>query len=44
MIPASAVQLHPHTTVIVDEPAATNLALAGYYRHTYQSKPEWQAP
>jgi glucosamine-6-phosphate deaminase len=44
MIPASAIQLHPHTTVIVDEPAAANLTLADYYRRTYESKPEWQAP
>jgi glucosamine-6-phosphate deaminase len=44
MIPASAIQLHPHTTVIVDEPAATDFTLADYYRHTYLSKPKWQAP
>jgi glucosamine-6-phosphate deaminase len=40
--PASVVQLHPHATVIVDEAAAAQLALADYYRHTYANKPDWQ--
>lgn len=42
MMPASALQLHPHATVVVDEPAAAQLRLAGYYRETYAAKPEWQ--
>jgi glucosamine-6-phosphate deaminase len=42
MVPASAIQLHPHATVIVDEPAAAELKLAEYYRQTYHSKPAWQ--
>jgi len=42
MCPASALQLHPHATVVVDETAATRLRLAPYYRETYASKPEWQ--
>jgi glucosamine-6-phosphate deaminase len=40
--PASALQLHPHATVLVDEPAAAELQLAGYYRDTYDQKPDWQ--
>jgi glucosamine-6-phosphate deaminase len=40
--PASAIQLHRHTTVIVDEAAAGELALVDYYRNTYANKPGWQ--
>ncbi|MFE0522848.1 MULTISPECIES: glucosamine-6-phosphate deaminase [unclassified Streptomyces] len=40
--PASALQLHPHATVVVDEDAASKLKLAHYFRHTYVNKPEWQ--
>ena len=42
MCPASALQLHPHATVVVDEAAASRLTLAGYYRETYAAKPPWQ--
>lgn len=42
MLPGSAVQLHPHATVIVDEAAAGRLRLADYYRETWQHKPDWQ--
>lgn len=42
MVPASALQLHPHATVIVDEEAAGRLRLADYYRETYAAKPDWQ--
>ena len=42
MVPGSALQLHPHATVVVDEPAAGDLALAGYYRETWRHKPAWQ--
>jgi glucosamine-6-phosphate deaminase len=42
MVPASALQLHPHATVVVDEAAATSLRLAGYYRETFAGKPSWQ--
>ena len=42
MTPASALQLHPHATVVVDEPAAAALKLADYYRETWAAKPEWQ--
>jgi glucosamine-6-phosphate deaminase len=42
MVPGSALQLHPHVTVVVDEPAAAGLSLAGYYRETWVHKPPWQ--
>jgi glucosamine-6-phosphate deaminase len=42
MVPASALQLHPHATVVIDETAAAGLALADYYRETWAHKPEWQ--
>ena len=42
MVPASALQLHPHATVIVDEPAAERLTHATYYREAYDNKPDWQ--
>jgi glucosamine-6-phosphate deaminase len=42
MVPASALQLHPHVSVVVDEPAAACLALADYYRETWAHKPAWQ--
>lgn len=40
--PASALQLHPHASILVDEAAASSLKLADYYRHTYDHKPAWQ--
>jgi glucosamine-6-phosphate deaminase len=42
LVPASALQLHPHATVILDDPAASKLKLAEYFRTTYASKPPWQ--
>ncbi len=42
LVPASALQLHPHATVVVDEAAASKLKLADYFRATYAAKPEWQ--
>jgi glucosamine-6-phosphate deaminase len=42
MVPASALQLHPHTTIIVDEPAARGLSLGAYYREAFAHKPAWQ--
>ena len=41
-LPGSAIQLHPHVTVVVDEAAASKLKLADYYRYTYENKPAWQ--
>jgi glucosamine-6-phosphate deaminase len=40
--PGSALQLHPHVSVLVDEQAAAGLAFAAYYRETYAGKPDWQ--
>jgi glucosamine-6-phosphate deaminase len=42
LVPASALQLHPHATVVVDEAAASGLKLADYFRATYAAKPAWQ--
>ncbi len=42
MVPASALQLHPHVSVVLDEPAASSLRLGDYYRETYANKPAWQ--
>jgi glucosamine-6-phosphate deaminase len=42
MIPASAMQLHPHATVVIDEAAASRLRLYDYYRSTWAAKPAWQ--
>ncbi|MFD9690269.1 glucosamine-6-phosphate deaminase [Kitasatospora sp. NPDC059146] len=42
VVPASALQLHPHATVVVDEAAASRLKLADYFRDTYAAKPAWQ--
>ncbi|GGK77674.1 glucosamine-6-phosphate deaminase [Ornithinimicrobium pekingense] len=40
--PASALQLHPHVTVLLDDAAASRLQLADYYRETWSAKPDWQ--
>jgi glucosamine-6-phosphate deaminase len=40
--PASALQLHAHATVVVDEGAASKLKLADYFRHAFTNKPAWQ--
>ena len=42
MWPASVLQHHPHTTVLIDDAAARRLQLADYYRETFRSKPDWQ--
>jgi glucosamine-6-phosphate deaminase len=42
MVPASALQMHPHATVIVDEAAAAGLSLRDYYREIQRNKPQWQ--
>jgi glucosamine-6-phosphate deaminase len=41
-LPGSAVQLHPHATVVVDEAAASALRFAEYYRYAFANKPAWQ--
>lgn len=42
MISASALQLHPRCTVIVDEAAATKLSQTEYYRWIFANEPEWE--
>jgi glucosamine-6-phosphate deaminase len=42
MWPATVLQHHPHVTALLDDAAAQRLQLAGYYRETYRSKPDWQ--
>jgi glucosamine-6-phosphate deaminase len=40
--PASALQLHPHVTVLLDQAAASGLDRLAYYREVYAAKPDWQ--
>jgi glucosamine-6-phosphate deaminase len=40
--PATALQFHPHVTVLVDSAAAARLQLGSYYTETYAAKPAWQ--
>lgn len=40
-VPASAIQLHPRATVVVDEEAASLLAEREYYRDAFANKPVW---
>ena len=40
--PASVLQMHPVTTVVLDEAAAAQLARADYYRWVNNNKPDWQ--
>jgi len=42
MISASALQLHPHCTIIIDEAAALKLERIDYYRWIFANEPEWQ--
>jgi glucosamine-6-phosphate deaminase len=42
MCPASALQFHPRTTVIADEPAAARLDNRGHYIWIEQHKLDWQ--
>lgn len=42
MISASALQLHPRCTVIVDEAAAANLTQTEYYHWIFDNEPEWE--
>ena len=41
MITATALQLHPRCTVVVDEPAAAKLSGTEYYRWIFANEPEW---
>ena len=42
LCPASALQMHPHATIIVDEAAASRLSHKDYYEYAYAHKPAWQ--
>ena len=42
MNPASILQMHPVAKALLDEPAASHLALGEYYRWVYAHKPDWQ--
>jgi glucosamine-6-phosphate deaminase len=42
MNPASILQLHPVAKIVLDEPAASQLKKADYYRWVYDNKPDWQ--
>ena len=42
MISASALQLHPHCIVIVDDDAASALTQREYYDWAFQNEPEWE--
>ena len=41
-MPGSAIQLHPHVTVVLDEAAASALEHRDYYRWSQENKPDWQ--
>ncbi|MFP4502049.1 MAG: glucosamine-6-phosphate deaminase [Candidatus Hydrogenedentota bacterium] len=41
MISATALQLHAHCTVIIDEAAASHLEMTEYYRWVFANEPEW---
>jgi glucosamine-6-phosphate deaminase len=42
MNPASILQMHPVTKVVLDKAAAGQLKRAEYYRWVYDNKPDWQ--
>jgi glucosamine-6-phosphate deaminase len=42
MVTASALQLHPRCTVVVDEKAAARLKEKDYYRWIFENEPEWE--
>ncbi len=42
MISATALQLHPHCTVVVDEAATGQLRETTYYRWIFENEPEWE--
>ncbi|NGO38573.1 glucosamine-6-phosphate deaminase [Limisphaera ngatamarikiensis] len=41
MVPASALQLHPRCTVVLDEAAASLLSLRDYCRWLFENEPDW---
>jgi glucosamine-6-phosphate deaminase len=42
MVTASALQLHPRCTVVVDEDAASGLKEREYYQWIFENEPEWE--
>lgn len=42
-ITASAIQMHPHCTVICDEAAAAQLEDKDYYRWIFENEPHWES-
>lgn len=42
MISATALQLHSHCTVVVDEAAGAKLQAGEYYRWIFENEPEWE--
>ena len=42
MCPASILQMHAQTVVVIDEPASRLLKRADYYRYVYAGKPKFQ--
>jgi glucosamine-6-phosphate deaminase len=42
MVTASALQLHPRCTVIVDEEASAHLKEREYYQWIFENEPDWQ--
>jgi glucosamine-6-phosphate deaminase len=42
MVPGSALQMHPRTTLLLDDMAAANLSMAPYFREVHAHKPAWQ--
>jgi glucosamine-6-phosphate deaminase len=42
MVTATALQLHPRCTVVVDEAAANQLKEKAYYRWIFANEPEWE--
>ena len=43
MVTASALQLHPRCTVVVDEEAGAKLKEKEYYRWIFDNEPEWES-
>lgn len=41
--PASVLQMHPVVKVCLDDPAASDLQRADYFRWVYDNKPDWQS-
>ena len=42
MNPATILQMHPVTKLVLDEAAAARLQKLDYYRWVYSNKPDWQ--